>query len=80
VESAFVGRSVRGFAEEASQWLRSAVHPLLERPYLSCAYVPMIELLRYLEANGFATYIAQVGIAILCARSRRSFTRFRRNG
>ena len=61
VESAFVGMSVRGFAEEASQWLRSAVHPVLERPYLSCAFVPMIELLRYLEANGFATYIASGG-------------------
>jgi len=61
VESAFVGMSVRGFAEEASQWLRSAVHPVLERPYLSCAFVPMVELLRYLEANGFATYIASGG-------------------
>jgi hypothetical protein len=34
---------------------------VLERPYLSCAFVPMIELLRYLEANGFATYIASGG-------------------
>ena len=43
-------------------------------------YVPMIELLRYLEANGFATYIASGGTVLLCARSRKSFTRFRRNG
>jgi phosphoserine phosphatase len=61
VESAFVGMSVHGFADEASQWLRSAVHPQLQRPYLSCAFVPMVELLRYLEANGFVTYIASGG-------------------
>ncbi len=38
-----------------------AAHPVLHRPYLSCAFVPMVELLRYLEANGFATYIASGG-------------------
>ena len=32
--------------------------PTLARRYLACAYAPMIELLRYLEANGFTTYIA----------------------
>jgi hypothetical protein len=28
---------------------------------MSCAFVPMVELLRYLEANGFTTYIASGG-------------------
>jgi len=46
-------------------------------PVMPRCYVPMIELLR---ANGFATYIASGGTVILCARSRKSFTRFRRNG
>ncbi len=30
-----------------------AMHPTLGRPYTSCGYQPMVELLRYLEANGF---------------------------
>ena len=61
VETAFGGMTVEAFAAEVSGWLASASHPQLQRPYLSCAFVPMIELLRYLEANGFATYIASGG-------------------
>jgi hypothetical protein len=38
-----------------------AVNPHLKRPYLSCGYLPMVELLRYLEANGFTNYIASGG-------------------
>ena len=61
VETAFGGMTVEAFSAEASGWLASASHPQLRRPYLSCAFVPMIELLRYLEANGFSTYIASGG-------------------
>ena len=60
-EVAFEGMSVEGFGAEVMTWLGTAAHPLLHRPYLSCAYVPMVELLGYLEANGFATYIASGG-------------------
>jgi phosphoglycolate phosphatase-like HAD superfamily hydrolase len=38
-----------------------AKHPTLGRPYTSCGYVPMVELLRYLEANGFTNYIVSGG-------------------
>jgi len=38
-----------------------ATHPTLGRPYTKCAYPPMIELLRYLEANGFTNYIVSGG-------------------
>jgi phosphoglycolate phosphatase-like HAD superfamily hydrolase len=38
-----------------------AKHPTLGRPYTSCGYRPMIELLRYLEANGFTCYIVSGG-------------------
>lgn len=61
VESAFAGMTVEGFGAEVTTWLQTATHPVLHRPYLSCAFVPMIELLRYLEANGFTTYIASGG-------------------
>jgi phosphoserine phosphatase len=61
VETAFGGMTVDSFREEVTAWLQRASHPLLHRPYLTCAFVPMIELLRYLEANGFSTYIASGG-------------------
>lgn len=61
VESAFEGLTVHSFSNEVMTWLGEAKHPSLGRPYLSCAYVPMVELLRYLEANGFCTYIASGG-------------------
>jgi phosphoserine phosphatase len=61
VETAFAGMPVEEFGTEVAGWLGTAAHPLLKRPYLSCGYVPMVELLRYLEAHGFATYIASGG-------------------
>ena len=39
----------------------SGKHPTLGRPFRECGYLPMVELLRYLEANGFTTYIASGG-------------------
>ena len=39
----------------------AAQHPTLGRGYLECGYAPMVELLRYLEANGFTNYIASGG-------------------
>ena len=61
VETAFEGMSVEAFSAEVMTWLGTAAHPVLHRPYTSCAFVPMVELLRYLEANGFTTYIASGG-------------------
>jgi hypothetical protein len=61
VESAFEGMGVEAFGSEVLAWLGTASHPVLRRPYLSCGFAPMVELLRYLEANGFTTYIASGG-------------------
>ena len=61
VETAFGGMTVESFRDEVNRWLETASHPLLHRPYLACAFAPMIELLRYLESNGFSTYIASGG-------------------
>ena len=41
--------------------MASSENPGLRRPYLSTAYVPMVELLHYLKANGFTNYIASGG-------------------
>jgi hypothetical protein len=56
--AAYGGISVDDFEAQSDAFLRSAQHPSLGRGYLQCAYVPMIELLGYLEANGFSNYIA----------------------
>ena len=61
MSKAFEGMSVEAYAAEIDEWLETATHPTLGRRYLACAYAPMIELLRYLEANGFTTYIASGG-------------------
>jgi phosphoserine phosphatase len=61
VLQAFGGITVEDFEAQADNFLRSAQHPTLGRGYLACAYVPMVELLGYLEANGFANYIASGG-------------------
>ena len=42
-------------------FLDEAPHPTLGRRLRDCAYLPMVELLRYLEANGFTNYIASGG-------------------
>jgi phosphoglycolate phosphatase-like HAD superfamily hydrolase len=61
VESAFEGMEVEAFGAEVMEWLNTASHPVLRRQYLACGFAPMVELLRYLEANGFSTYIASGG-------------------
>jgi phosphoglycolate phosphatase-like HAD superfamily hydrolase len=42
-------------------FVADAKHPTLGRPYTACGYAPMVELLRYLEANGFTNYIVSGG-------------------
>jgi phosphoglycolate phosphatase-like HAD superfamily hydrolase len=59
--AAYDGISVEDFEESADRFLRTAQHPTFGRGYLQCAYVPMVELLTYLAANGFANYIASGG-------------------
>ncbi len=61
IVQAFAGMSVDTYAELAEQFLRTTQHPTLGRRLRDCAYLPMVELLRYLEANGFTTYIASGG-------------------
>jgi len=59
--TAYKGISVEEFEAKSNAFLRTAKHPTLGRGYLECAYVPMVELLGYLEANAFANYIASGG-------------------
>ena len=51
-------------------WLATAKHPKTGRLYTEMAYQPMIELLAYLRANGFKTFIAPAAASTSCAVSR----------
>jgi phosphoserine phosphatase len=55
------GKDVETIEAEAGAFVREQPHPTLKRPYRTCIYSPMVELLRYLEANGFTTYIVSGG-------------------
>ncbi len=61
VLAAYAGIGVEEFEAKSAAFLRTAQHPTLGRGYLECAYVPMVELLGYLKANGFSNYIASGG-------------------
>ena len=49
------------FKAEAKKWLDTARDPRWKRPYTEVTYLPMIELLKYLRANGYRTYIVTGG-------------------
>jgi phosphoserine phosphatase len=59
--AAYEGISVEDFEAQSDAFLRSARHPTLGRGYLRRAYSPMVELLSFLEANEFSSYIASGG-------------------
>jgi phosphoglycolate phosphatase-like HAD superfamily hydrolase len=61
VTAAFDTVSVEAYDQLVLSFFGEADHPTLERPYRTCGYAPMVELLRYLEANGFTNYIASGG-------------------
>ena len=49
------------FDKIVTDWLATARHPALKRPYTELVYQPMLELLAYLRENGFKTYIVSGG-------------------
>jgi phosphoserine phosphatase len=61
VPKAFEAVTVEEYDQRVKEFFDEADNPGLKRPYRECGYLPMVELLRYLEANGFATYIASGG-------------------
>src|SRR5262249_43845424 len=59
--AAFDGMTVEKYQAAATLFLDHARHPTLMRRFRDCVYRPMVQLLRYLESNGFVTYIASGG-------------------
>ena len=55
------GMSVETFSAEAKKWLAAAKDPRWKQPYTELTYLPMQEVLKYLRANGYKTYIVTGG-------------------
>ncbi len=55
------GMSVDEFQAEVKKWFETARDPRWQRPYTELTYLPMLEVLKYLRANGFKTYIVTGG-------------------
>jgi phosphoglycolate phosphatase-like HAD superfamily hydrolase len=61
VAATHAGMTTDEFDGIVRNWLRTAQHPRFKRPYTRCVYQPMLEVLRYLRANGFKTFIVSGG-------------------
>ena len=55
------GMTVEEFQAEVKKWLATAKDPRWKRPYTELTYQPMQEVLQYLRANGYKTYIVTGG-------------------
>jgi hypothetical protein len=55
------GMTTAEFEQIVKDWLATAKHPKFKKPYTECVYQPMLELLAYLRANGFKTFIVSGG-------------------
>ena len=61
VAATHAGMSEDEFTKTVQDWMATARHPRFDRPYNSLVYQPMLELLSYLRANGFKTFIVSGG-------------------
>jgi hypothetical protein len=55
------GMTSEEFEKLVSDWLKTARHPKFNQPYTECVYQPMVELLAFLRAGGFKTFIVSGG-------------------
>ncbi|EAQ97638.1 HAD family hydrolase [Congregibacter litoralis] len=61
VMASHAGMTTEEFEEIVNEWLETARHPVTGRPYTEMVYQPMLELLSYLRANEFKTFIVSGG-------------------
>src|SRR6266581_3176972 len=61
VMATHAGMTTAEFEQIVKDWLATAKHPKFKQPYTACVYQPMVELLAYLRANGFKTFIVSGG-------------------
>jgi len=61
VMASHAGMTTDQFETSVGDWLATAKHPKSGKLYVEMVYQPMLELLEYLRANGFTTYIVSGG-------------------
>jgi hypothetical protein len=61
IAATHTGISTEEFQRTVKDWIATAKHPVSKRPYTDMVYQPMLELLAYLRANHFKTYIVSAG-------------------
>lgn len=61
VMASHAGNTPEEFQQIVRDWLATARHPRFKRPYTELVYQPMLELLAYLRASGFRTFIVSGG-------------------
>jgi hypothetical protein len=61
VMATHAGMTTTEFEKIVNDWITIAKHPTTHRPYTEMVYQPMLELLDYLRANGFKTFIVSGG-------------------
>jgi phosphoglycolate phosphatase-like HAD superfamily hydrolase len=61
IAATHTGMTTEEFAKLVADWIATARHPRFGTTYTECVYQPMIELLTYLRANGFKTFIVSGG-------------------
>ena len=55
------GMSTDEFRSEAKKWLDTARDPRWKKPFTELTYLPMQEVMKYMRANGYKTYIVTGG-------------------
>lgn len=61
ITATHTGMTTDEFEQISQDWLGKATHPRFQRPYTECVYQPMLELLAYLRAREFKTWIVSGG-------------------
>ncbi|MEA2116083.1 MAG: HAD family hydrolase [Thermodesulfobacteriota bacterium] len=61
VMTTHAGMTADEFTTIVKNWLQTAKHPTLKKPYTDLVFKPMLELLDYLRANDFKTFIVSGG-------------------
>ena len=61
VMASHTGMTTAEFEQIVEGWLATARHPERDRPYTELVYQPMLEVLDYLRAHGFKTFIISGG-------------------
>jgi phosphoglycolate phosphatase-like HAD superfamily hydrolase len=61
VMATHTGMTSEEFEKTVKDWIATAKHPVTKRPYTEMVYQPMLEVLAYLRANGFKTFIVSGG-------------------